>query len=398
MTYPKLFIRAGKEHAVRGRHPWIFSGAVHDTEKNAPREGEIVDVLSGKQFIARGYYNSKSQIAVRILTRDEREEIDYTFFEKRFRQLAAIREHYINLRETNAYRIVFGESDEIPGLIVDRYGEVLVLQIHTLGMDRLREVVVAALQKIFSPKSIFERSDVGVRTREGLTDMPVGLVWGDEVLDEIEVRENGVRFLVNVREGQKTGMFLDQRENRRALQRYVSGARVLNCFSYTAGFSLYSALAGALSTVSVDLSQQALATARRMFELNAIPLKKHEFIAADVFHYLEQIGARKEKFDVIILDPPAFVKNQKSLKKGLAGYLFINEKALRLLPSGGILVTSSCSAHVTDEMFQKMLALASLRAGASIRVLEIRHQPLDHAFNPHFPEGKYLKFYVVLKI
>lgn len=397
-----IFVRPGKEHAVRSRHPWIFSGALllpQDGQKKILNNGDIVDVISseGKKFIARGYFNGNSQIAVRILTRDFNEEINLAFFERRFHQLAAVRETYINTRETNAYRVVFGESDEIPGLIVDKYNDIYVIQIHTLGMDRLRDLVIKALRNVFNPRSIYERSDVGVRAQEGLADMPKGLLYGESVADEIEIIENGVRFLVNVKEGQKTGLFLDQRENRRALQRYVSGKRVLNCFSYTGGFSLYSALAGATETVSVDLSGQALATGRRMFELNGLSSNKHQFIEKDAFAYLDECFSKRDKFDVIILDPPAFVKNQKSLKKGLSGYLFINEKALRMLPTGGILVTSSCSAHVTEEMFQKMIALAAGRANCGVKVLEIRHQPLDHPFNPNFPEGKYLKFYVVLK-
>lgn len=369
-------------------------------KESGVKDGAIADVYShdGKKFFARGYYNSNSQIAFRILTRDQKEEINAAFFEKKFRELLAVRERFINTRDTNAFRMVFGESDGLPGLIIDKYNQVLVIQIHTFGMEMLRQEVVTAMQSVFKPETIFERSDVGVRQQEGLKDMPVQHLFGKKITGEIQILENGIPLLVNVVEGQKTGLFLDQRENRKALQKYVTGKRVLNCFSYTAGFSLYSALAGATETVSVDVSKQALETAKRNFELNQLPLKNHQFLAEDVFHVLENFAKNKEKFDVIILDPPAFVKNQKSLKKGLSGYLFINERALGLLPKGGILVSSSCSAHVTDEMFQKTLAMAASRSGCTLKALEIRHQPIDHPFNVQFPEGKYLKFYVMLKV
>lgn len=397
-TFPKILLRPGKEHILGHMHPWIFSQAFQ-TPINI-KNGELIDVYGddGKKFLARGYYNGNSQIAVRILTRDQKENIDAAFFERRFRELKKIRERFIDTKQTNAFRMVFGESDGLPGLIVDKYDRVFVIQIHTLGMEMLRDEMFCALKTVFDPETIFERSDVGVRLQEGLKDMPVRHISGKKPQGEIRILENGVSFLVNVQAGQKTGFFLDQRENRKALQKYVSGARVLNCFCYTAGFSVYATLAGAMETVSVDVSGQALETAKRNFELNNIPLKNHRFLEKDVFEVFGDFAKKNEKFDVIILDPPAFVKNQKSLKKGLSGYLFINEKALGLLQKGGILVSSSCSAHVTDEMFQKTLAMAASRAGCGLKTLEIRHQPIDHPFNVHFPEGKYLKFYVMLKI
>lgn len=402
MQYPKILLRPGKEHILGHMHPWIFSeGTQPEAQRSgcAVQNGSIIDVYSsdGKHFLARGYYNNNSKILIRILTRDPKEEINPAFFEKRFRELMAVRERFIDTKQTNAFRVVFGESDGIPGLIIDKYDTAYVIQIHTLGMETLRGQVIAAMKSAFNPETIFERSDVGVRQQEGMKDMPVRHIFGKQLPREIQILENGIPLLVNIKEGQKTGLFLDQRENRKALQRYANGARVLNCFSYTAGFSLYAALAGARETVSVDVSAQALETAKRNFELNKIQLHNHTFLDQDVFRVLDECAAKKEKFDIVILDPPAFVKNQKSLKKGLSGYLFINERALGLLPHGGILVSSSCSAHVTDEMFQKTLAMAASRADCVLKTLEIRHQPIDHPFNVHFPEGKYLKYYVMLK-
>lgn len=398
MSYPKILLRPGKDHILGFGHPWVFSQALIGVEKI--KNGEITDLYSsdGKRFLARGYYNSNSQIAFRILTRSPAEEINTAFFEKRFRELLKIRERFIDTKQTNAFRVVFGESDNMPGLIIDKYDRVFVMQIHTLGMEALRDLVIAAMKSVFNPETIFEKSDVGVRLREGLKDKPVRHIAGKNLPREIQILEHGIPFWVNISDGQKTGFFLDQRENRKALQTYSKGARLLNCFCYTAGFSVYAALAGVKETINVDVSEEALEAAKRNFELNKIPLKQHQFIEKDVFDVLQDFEKKSEKFDIIILDPPAFVKNQKSLKKGLSGYLYINERALNILPAGGILVSSSCSAHVTDEMFQKMLGMAAVRSNCVLKTLEIRHQPIDHPFNPHFPEGKYLKFYVMLKV
>lgn len=397
-NYPRVYVKPGKEHAVSKGHPWIFEGAL-DSDLPVQKWGEVVDVYTPdkKRFVARGYFNGFSQISFRALTRNVDEQINQAFFEKKFKELLDQRLRFINPRDTNAYRCVFGESDGVPGLIIDKYNEVLVFQIHTLGMELLRKMIVDAMKTVYNPKTIYERSDVGVRKHENLPDEPKGHVWGEQIKGEIPIKENGITLLVNVVEGQKTGMFLDQRENRKALQRYCAGKRVLNCFSYTGGFSVYAALAGATATVSVDVSGQALATARRNFEANQLPLNKHEFVDKDVFEYIEECEKKREKFEVIILDPPAFVKNKASLKKGLAGYLFINERALHILPKGGILVSSSCSAHVTDELFQEMLMLASARAHCTLKVVEMRNQPIDHPYNLSFPEGKYLKYYVMMK-
>lgn len=394
--YQKILVKAGKEHILQTGHPWIFSNGL---QASKVENGSLVDIYDsrGKRFMARGYYNGNSQIAVRILTKNEQEKIDADFFVRRFEKLKETRENFIDTKRTNAYRLVFGESDGMPGLIVDRYNKTLVYQIHTMGMDRLRKEVVAALIQVFQPETIYERSDIGVRNNEGLSDQPKGLIYGKPPENEIEILENGIPMLVNVVEGQKTGMFLDQRENRLALQKYVNGKSVLNCFCYTGGFSIYAALAGAAKVTSVDSSGPALETAKRIFSLNKIDPAVHEFLDEDVFDLLEKYRQNRSRFDIIILDPPAFVKNQKSLERGMQGYSFINHRALDLLPKGGILISSSCSAHVSDEMFQKMLAISSSKAGCTLKVLEIRSQPIDHPFNLSFPEGKYLKFYVLLK-
>jgi 23S rRNA (cytosine1962-C5)-methyltransferase len=397
MELQKIYLNPEKEPALmKLRHPWLFTDAIQPV--SGIEDGDLCDVyLSNKRtFIGRGYYNSKSKIVVRIISRNFHQVIDQAYFEDRLRELQAERASNLNLEETNAYRLVFAESDQLPGLILDRYDQVFVLQIHTLGMDKLKPILVEAIRNVFHPKTIYERSDAQVRFQDGLTDNPSQLLYGEDPKGELEIKEHGIPFLVDVIHGQKTGLFLDQRENRKALQKYTAGKSVLNCFSYTGGFSLYAALAGAKKVVSVDVSKNAIAAAERNFALNKVPAEIHEGVVADVFDYLD---ARKPgEFEVIILDPPAFVKNNKSLKKGMSGYLHINEASLKILPKNGILITSSCSSYVTDEIFQKMLTIASHRTGCSLKMLEIKHQPPDHPFNLDFPEGKYLKFWICQKI
>lgn len=394
----QIFLSPHKEMALtKLRHPWLFSDAIQKPE--GIEDGELCDVFfsNRKSLFGRGYYNSQSKIVVRLLTRKLEETIDQKFFENRLRALQVMREQFIDMKETNAYRLVFAESDELPGLIVDRYNDTYVIQIHTLGMDKLRELVVEALKSVFNPRSIYERSDVNVRLLDGLKDCPSQLLFGELVTGDIEILEHGMKFLVDVVHGQKTGFFLDQRENRKALQQYVAGKSVLNCFSYTAGFSVYAALAGASEVTNVDISKNAIAAAERNFKVNDLQGDQYSFEVADVFDYLDELKATDKKFDVIILDPPAFVKNKKSLDQGMSGYLRINETALRVLQPGGILMTSSCSSLVSDEIFQKMLSIAAHRTSTTLKVIEIRHQPPDHPFNLDFPEGKYLKFWVLQK-
>jgi len=397
MDLKKIYLNPDKETAlIKLRHPWLFTDAIQEVD--GIQDGELCDVYlsNRKTFFGRGYYNSKSKIVVRILTRVPIQVIDESFFEERFRTLQRERSSFIDMEKTNAYRLCFAESDGLPGLIVDRYADAFVIQIHTLGMEQLKPIVISALRKVFQPKTIYERSDAQVRFQDGLTNNPSQLLFGEEPKGEILIKENNVLFYVDIAHGQKTGLFLDQRENREILQNYVRGKKVLNCFSYTGGFSLYAALGGAEKVASVDISKNAIAAAIRNFNLNKIPAEKHQGIVADVFDYLD--SCKPGSFDITVLDPPAFVKNKKSIKKGMAGYLQINEAALRILPENGILVSSSCSSYVTDEMFQKMLTIASHRTGCSLKVLEIKHQPPDHPFNLDFPEGKYLKFWICQKI
>ncbi len=397
MNYGKIYLKEGREKSLFYRHPWIFSGALDLNKTGKIEDGGIVDVLDFKgNFLARGYYNSKSNIAVRILTFKD-EAIDADFFALRLGAAKEMREEFLGIEDTNAYRLVFAEGDNLPGLIVDKYADVLVMQIHTFGMEKLKAAVVDALVKVFKPEAVYDRSDVGVRKQEGLDSMPKGLLYGEYDGGPVEIKENGIRFLVDVANGQKTGFFLDQRENRAATAKYVKGRTVLNLFSYSGGFSCYAFKAGAASVASVDASAEAIDLCKKNVSLNGFDESRHEGIVSDVFRYLEKAIADGKTFDVVIVDPPAFVKSQKDLKNGLKAYARVNEQALRVLAPKGILATSSCSGHVDPGMFKQAIFQAALRTGDDLVVLEQRSQPFDHPNRIYFPEGEYLKFFILRK-
>lgn len=386
---PILQVRPERIKSMLAGHPWIFSGAL--AKKPDIPDGSLVRVLAGKQFLGIGYYNSRTDIAVRILTWQD-ESIDAGFFADRFRLLRRRKEEWLPTR-TNAYRAVFAEGDGCPGLVVDKYDRTLVAQFHTLGMDKLKPMVVEGLAKAFGPASIVERSDVANRVPEGLDSKPVGMLHGTDVT-EVEIEEQGFKFLVHVKEGQKTGFFLDQRENRQAIVRYAKGRTLANCFSYTGGFSVYAASV-AKRVVSVDISKPATEYCRRNFALNGHKQPEGDFLAQDVFDFLKAM--EPGSFDFIILDPPSFAKNKKQLPNAIKAYTTINSKALEKLPDGGILVSSSCTSHVDQGTFIKILHQSSVNARCHLKVLENREQPQDHPYHLSFPEGRYLKFLIMQK-
>lgn len=391
----KITIKNSKKKRILLGHPWVFEGSILKAEGDI-RDGNMVDLVDESGlFLGRGYFNSRSDIRIRILTRNPEEEIDKDFFIRRFSLLRSWKGRFFDPEETNCYRLAFGESDGLPGLIVDQFDDVLILQVHTLGMERLKAAVVDALSALFHPRTIYERSDSPVRERDGLEEPSAGLLCGED-LHEVAVREKGIRFVVDFSKGQKTGFFLDQRENRDAVGKLSKGKRVLDLFCYSGGFGLYAALHGASRVVAVDSSSLALEYARRNFELNRVPPERYALLRGEAGSFLRRL--QEEPFDLIVLDPPAFAKNQRSVKRAVRAYTSLNASALGKLPEGGILATSSCSSFVTEEMFSSILYHASVEAGAKIRLLESRAQPLDHAYNFHFPEGRYLKFFVVMKV
>ena len=406
MKYKVIKIKQGREKSLFYRHPWVFSGAIDPVSlKGGPEDSEIVDLRDlGGNFLGRGYYNSRSNIAVRILTFDEDDVIDVEFFEIRIMGAYEKRRRLIEGvgKETDAYRVVFAEGDNLPGLIVDKYGDNLVVQFHTLGMDRLKEMVVEALVNVFKPACIYERSDVPARRQDGLEDLPTGVLYGKlEGIAEggfaslVGVKENGLKFLVDIAGGQKTGFFLDQRENRKAVMQYVKGKTVLNLFCYSGGFSAYALAAGASHVTGVDISREASELSDINLRLNDFSSSLFENVTADVFKYLEKALSEGLKFDVVIVDPPAFVKSQKNIDQALKAYSRLNEMALRVLADNGVLVTSSCSYYVTPQLFKGSLFQAVLHAKKDLSIIETKSQPADHPVRLYFPEGEYLKFFVL---
>ncbi len=389
-NYPEARIHPERKRSLLAGHPWIFSGAL--TEKPKVADGDLVSLVSGTEKLGTGYYNSRTDIAVRMLSRRD-EVVDKDFFLRKFTRLKAERGTWLPA-DTNAYRAVFGEADGCPGLIVDHYAGVLVAQFHTAGMNNLKEIIVDALQETFAPRAIVERSDLAVRRHEGLQDQPVGVLRG-KLDGEVEMLENGCRFLVDVLHGQKTGFFLDQRENRLALRRWSAERSVLNVFCYSGGFSVYAASV-AKRVVSLDASASAMDLCRRNMQLNGFNPPNEDFLTLDAFDLLT--GLKGGEFDCIVLDPPSFAKNRTQVKGAIKAYTTINTKALQVLPDGGILATASCTSHIDSLTFLKILHQSAVNARCTLKVLEIKEQPFDHPYNLAFPEGRYLKFVVVQKV
>ncbi|MEW5815362.1 MAG: class I SAM-dependent rRNA methyltransferase [Spirochaetota bacterium] len=391
----KLILKPGREKSVKNRHPWLFSGAVKTVE-GGPSDGDIVDVFSSSlDFLGRGCFNKKTSIAVRLLTFND-ELIDAGFWTRRLQQALEYRQTIIDTISTTACRLVNGEGDYLPGLVVDRYGDYLVIQISTLGMEKQKGFLLDGLHALLSPRGIYERSDVVSRKVEGLK-LSTGLIYG-EVPNVVEVMENGLRFLVDIKHGQKTGFFLDQRDNRaftgKLAYRLNRNSKILNCFCYTGGFSIYAASYSAVETVNVDISGEALSLAEKNFELNALNTSRHKLVEDDVFEYLKGAEKAGKVFDMVILDPPAFTKNAATVPKAARGYKEINMKAMMLLSPGGFLITCSCSHHIDRMLFQKIIHDAALDAGRELQIIDIRGPALDHPLNAAHPEGEYLKVFV----
>lgn len=390
-TYPSAILKSGKDRPILRGHPWIFSGAVKNIGQNAhPGDFLLIKNNSGRK-LGIGYYNPKSQICIRVLTRNPEESIDGAFVRQRVLEAFQRRKVFFRADVTDSYRLIYSEADGLPGFVVDKYADFLVVQCHTLGAEMMKDLLIGALNEIIEPRGIIERSKIGVRRHEGLDDGNVGLLSGEDAPHELVMRENGLRYAVNLKDGQKTGFFLDQRDNRSVVKQLSEGMEVLNLYSYT-GATAVSALAGdAESVLSVDTDKDALKMVERNLELNALSSKAHEALSSDVSEVLREFKRTRRKFDLVILDPPAFAKHRGALKSALRGYLEINSRAMSLLRSGGLLLTSSCSGLVKEEMFREMLINAARDASVRLVVLGEYPQPCDHPVLPAFPEGKYLK-------
>lgn len=379
----KVTLRKTRETRVRGGHPWIYASEVEKVE-GAFENGDIVDVhdFRGK-YIGRGFYNPQSQLALRILTRND-EPCDRAFFEGRVRDAWEYRQL---LCDPDSCRLIYSESDFLPGLVVDKFGDILVLQSLSLGIERIKDMLCDILMEVVRPAGIWERSDVPVRRLEGL-EQTTGLLRG-EVPDRVDMVENGIHFLVDVKHGQKTGFFLDQKWNRAALKPLCRDARVLDCFCHNGSFSLHAAKYGAKSVLGVDISEEALEVARENARLNG--LDNVTFEAHNCFDLLRELDDNRERFDVVILDPPAFTKNKAAVQSAIRGYKEINLRGLKLTRPGGFLVTCSCSQHILPEMFQDIVNQAARDAKKRIRLVEYRTQGYDHPILPQSVETRYLK-------
>jgi 23S rRNA (cytosine1962-C5)-methyltransferase len=384
---PQLIIAAGREKSLFRRHPWIFSGAVASV-KGRPKSGQTIDVVSQNgNWLARAAFSPKSQIQGRVWTFDAAEQIDAGFFLNRIAASAARRAGLEP--QSNGMRLVHSESDGLPGLILDRYAGVLVFQLLTAGAEFWREAIIDALRTLYPDDAILERSDVDVRAKEGLAER-VETIHG-EIPELVEIQENGVKILVDVRKGHKTGFYLDQRDSRLAVGKAAQGAEVLNCFSYTGGFGLAALKGGAKNVTQLDASAPALELAQRNRDLNGFAPEAMTTVCGDAFQILRTWRKEGRTFDLIVLDPPKFVDSKATLNRAARGYKDVNLCAFNLLKPGGRLFTFSCSGLMEDGLFQKIVADAALDAGRIGRIVRRLTQAPDHPVALAFPEGAYLK-------
>lgn len=378
-----LFLRSGKDRPVRLGHPWVYSGAIRDLDPGLP-PGAVVRLCSADgEILGVGYVNPRCTIAVRILSRRD-EPIDAAFVGRRVATAIALRQRVVPA-DTDAYRLINGEGDGLPGVLVDRYGSALVVQILTAGAEQLRPLLLGALIAQLAPRSIVERSEGGVRATEGLapaTDLLAGEPAGEEV-----VRENGLRFTVEPGSGQKTGHFCDQRMNRQRVRQLAEGAQVLDAFAYHGGFAVHAGAGGAARVIAVDSSGAALAAAERQWALNHLPLERAAFVAADVGRFLRD---RDETFDLLVIDPPALVKQRKDVNRGARAYKDLNLWAMRRARRGALLFTFTCSQHVDAELFRKIVVGAAADAGRTPSLLAHLGPGPDHPVALGHPEGEYL--------
>lgn len=385
-----VVLHPGKEKPLLQRHPWVFSGAIASVQGYVGR-GDAVDVVAASgDWLARGTWSSGSQIRVRLWTWERDEALDERLLRSRIERAIAGRQVLQPLdRSGDSARLVFGESDGLPGLIVDRYGDFLVVQLLTQATAARAEQITALLAEIAQPRGIYERSDAEVREKEGLP-LTEGVLWGEAPPDQLVIRQHSLKFYMSLENGQKTGFFLDQARNRRQVAAYCEGSDVLDCFSYSGGFTLYAAQAGPRSLTAIDSSAAAVETLRANLELNRIDLPVETEIA-DVFQKLRQYRYEKRQFDVIILDPPKFAHSGGQIERATRGYKDINLIAMQLLRPGGILATFSCSGLVSTDLFQKVVFGAAVDARRDVQVLERLTQAPDHPVLLTFPEGEYLK-------
>jgi 23S rRNA (cytosine1962-C5)-methyltransferase len=387
---PKLTLKPGRERSLLRRHPWIFSGAIAEV-RGASHAGETVDVRAADgSFLAWAAYSPASQIRARVWSFDETEIPGPDLFERRIEAALVLRRAEIPLEATDALRLVHGESDGLPGLVADRYADTLVVQLASAGCERWRETLIEILRAQSGCARVYERSDTEGRGLEGFA-AKTGLVAGTAADRPLEIVEHGIRYEVDAAAGQKTGFYLDQRDNRRRVGLLAGDREMLNCFCYTGGFALSALAGGARSVLSIDSSGPALELAKRNLALNGVEAGRAEWLEADVFGALRKLQREGRQFDFIVLDPPKFAPTPKDAERAARGYKDINLNALKLLRRGGLLATFSCSGGVSPELFQKIVAGAAADAGASLLLRERYRAAPDHPVRIEFPEGEYLK-------
>jgi 23S rRNA (cytosine1962-C5)-methyltransferase len=391
-----LLLKKGRDKSLRRRHPWIFSGAVEKVD-GKPGRGDTVDVLdAARKSLARAAYSPKSQIRARVWTFDPSEEVDAAFFRTRIQTALALREALPAARHANALRLVHGESDGLPGLVVDRYADVLVAQFLAAGVERWRDPILDSLMELTGCAAIYERSDAEVRKLEGL-EPRAGFARGNRNAARCPIIEYGLNFRVDVEQGQKTGFFLDQRENRQRVRALAAGREVLDGFCYTGGFSIAALAGGAKRVTAIESSAAALEVAKDNLAANPLDASRIDFQQADVFEKLRKLRDQNAKFDLVVLDPPKFAPTAAQVKKAARAYKDINLWALKLLAPGGLLATFSCSGGVSAELFQSIVAGAALDAGVDARIIERFTAAADHPVALPFPEAQYLKGLLLLK-
>lgn len=385
-----LVLKPGKDKPLRQGHPWIFSGAIARVEGMQPA-GDAVNVLSAKgEFLARAYYNPMGSLVGRVIGYIPDEEMTASWLAQRITAARDRRADLVPLQQTMR-RVVASEADFLPGLIVDQYGDTVVFQVLTVGMERMREDIIQALKDIFAPTNLVERSDEAVRKKEGLMQRKEILLGDQASVESVKAYESGIAYEIDCWAGHKTGFYLDQRDNRAAIQAHAQGRSVLNCFSFSGGFSLAAFKGGATSVISVDESQDALNIADRNCVNNGFGDAKREFVRADVFKYLRTLVEEQAQFDLIILDPPKFVSDRKHIDRACRGYKDLNRLAMKLLPVGGLLATFSCSGLISRDLFQKVVFGASVDAGGQWAIRSGLSQSADHPQLLSFPESLYLK-------
>jgi 23S rRNA (cytosine1962-C5)-methyltransferase len=388
-TVAKIHLKSGREKSLLRRHPWIFSGAIERVE-GTPQSGDTVDVVDAAgRFVARAAFSPASQIRARVWTFDSAEPVDVDFFRRRLVRAAESRRVLDMLGAAAACRLVFAESDGLPGLIADRYAGYVVCQFLAAGVDRWREEIAGLLMEIVGPRGVYERSEASARKKEGLTSRR-GVLRGAEPPAEVEVEAGGGRWLVDVVNGQKTGAYLDQLQNRLRVANLARGGEVLDAFSYTGGFAIAALLRGAAEATLVESSAEALRVAEREAAANGVA-ERCRCIAASVFDELRAQRDAGRRYDLVVLDPPKFVHSADQINSGSRGYKDVNMLGLQLVRQGGVLATFSCSGHVDASLFQKIVAGAALDARRDAQIIERLSQPADHPVAIEFPEAEYLK-------